>query len=156
MVAPYRIRPAQPADVAAVAAIERAVFSDPWSANDFTECLAAEIPLLVAVRGPTVAGYAVAHYAADEGEILNLGIAVAHRRGGIGRALVERLLEELRERGVRIVYLEVRESNAAARRLYESMGFAAVGRRARYYRRPVEDAVILRAGIPAAGVSAKL
>src|SRR5213595_3175309 len=44
----------------------------------------------------------------------------------------------------------------AARRLYETLGFAAVGRRARYYRRPVEDAVILRAGIPAAGVSAKL
>jgi ribosomal-protein-alanine N-acetyltransferase len=156
MAAPCRIRPAQPADVAAVAAIERAVFSDPWSANAFIECLAAETPFLVAVRGPTVAGYAVAQYAADEGEILNLGVATAHRRGGIGRALVEGLLDELRERGVRVVYLEVRESNAAARRLYESMGFAAVGRRARYYRRPVEDAVILRAGIPPAGVSAKL
>jgi [ribosomal protein S18]-alanine N-acetyltransferase len=156
MAAPYRIRPARPADVAAVAAIERAVFSDPWSANDFTECLAAETPFLVAVRGSTVAGYAVAHCAADEGEILNLGVATPQRRGGIGRALVERLLEELRERGVRVVYLEVRESNVAARRLYESMGFAAVGRRARYYRRPVEDAVILRAGLPAAGVSAKL
>ena len=156
MAAPYRIRPAQPADVAAVAAIERAVFSDPWSANDFSECLAAETPFLVALRGQKVAGYAVAHFAADEGEILNLGVATAQRRGGVGRALVERLLEELRDRGVRVVYLEVRESNAAARRLYESLGFAAVGRRARYYRRPVEDAVILRAGIPAAGVSAKL
>ena len=98
----------------------------------------------------------MAHFAADEGEILNLGVATPQRRGGVGRALVERLLEELRDRGVRVVYLEVRESNAAARRLYESLGFAAVGRRARYYRRPVEDAVILRAGIPAAGVSAKL
>src|SRR2546430_12877693 len=77
MAAPYRIRPAQPADVAAVAAIERAVFSDPWSANDFSECLAAETPFLVAVRGPTVAGYAVAHFAADEGEVLNLGVAAA-------------------------------------------------------------------------------
>jgi len=156
MAAPYRIRPAQPADVAAVAAIERAVFSDPWSADDFSECLAAETPFLVAVRGPTVAGYAVAHFAADEGEILNLGVAAAHRRSGIGRALAERLLEDLHDRGVRVVYLEVRESNAAARRLYERLGFAAVGRRARYYRRPVEDAVILRAAIPAAGVSAKL
>ena len=156
MAAPFRIRPARPADVPAVVEIERAVFSDPWSANDFRECLAAETPFLVAGRGPDVAGYAVAHFAADEGEILNLGVATAQRRGGVGRALVERLLEELRDRGVRVVYLEVRESNAAARRLYESLGFAAVGRRARYYRRPVEDAVILRAGIPAAGVSAKL
>src|SRR5436305_11327356 len=86
MAAPYRIRPAQPADVAAVAAIERAVFSDPWSADDFSECLAAETPFLVAVRGPTAAGYAVAHFAADEGEVLNLGVAAAHRRSGIGRA----------------------------------------------------------------------
>src|SRR2546430_8309046 len=61
MAAPYRIRPAQPADVAAVAAIERAVFSDPWSANDFSECLAAETPFLVAVRGPTVAGRSEEH-----------------------------------------------------------------------------------------------
>ena len=96
MAAPFRIRPAQPADVPAVAEIERAVFSDPWSANDFRECLAAETPFLVASRGPDVAGYAVAHFAADEGEILNLGVATAQRRGGVGRALVERLLEELR------------------------------------------------------------
>src|SRR5881628_1148843 len=111
----FRIRPAQAADVAPVAAIERAVFADPWSANDFTECLAAGAPFLVAVVGRAVAGYAVAHCAADEGEVLNLGVAQPHRRGCVG-----------------------------------------VGRRARYYRRPVEDAVILRAAIPAAGVSAKL
>lgn len=144
------------ADVAPVAAIERAVFSDPWSANDFTECLAAGAPFLVAVVGRAIAGYAVAHFAADEGEILNLGVAQVHRRGGVGRALVEQVLETLQGRGVRVVYLDVRESNAAARRLYESMGFAEVGRRARYYRRPVEDAVILRAAMPAAGMSAKL
>src|SRR2546428_7773206 len=92
MAAPCRIRPAQPADVAAVAAIERAVFSDPWSANDFRECLAAETPFLVAVRGQNIVGYAVAHFAGDEGEILNLGVATAQRRGGVGRALAERLL----------------------------------------------------------------
>src|SRR2546430_16368566 len=107
MAAPCRIRPAQPADVVAVTAIERAVFSDPWSANDFRECLAAETPFLVAGRGPDVAGYAVAHFAADEGEILNLGGATVHRRGGVGRALVEQLLEQLRGRGVRVADLHV-------------------------------------------------
>src|SRR5439155_633897 len=59
-------------------------------------------------------------------------------------------------RGVRTVYLEVRTSNASARRLYESLGFGEVARRAHYYRRPVEDAVVLRAAIPAERGSAKL
>ena len=126
-------------------AIEREVFSDPWSANDFTECVSTGVPFLVAERRGVVAGYVVAHSAADEGEILNLGVAAAHRRHGIGRELVERALAELTARGVRTVYLEVRASNAAARRLYETLGFAEVGRRSRYYRRPVEDAVVLSA-----------
>jgi len=132
------------------------VFSDPWSGDSFTECLTSGVPFLVAEQRGVVAGYVVAHSAAAEGEILNLGVAAAHRRQGIGRALVERVLEALAERGVRTVYLEVRASNAAARQLYESLGFAEVARRARYYRRPVEDAVVLRAAIPAEGGSAKL
>src|SRR5207249_4767423 len=94
--------------------------------------------------------------AADEGEILNLGVAPAHRRQGIGRALVQRVLQELAGLGVRTVYLEVRASNASARQLYESLGFGEVARRARYYRRPVEDAVVLRAAIAAEGGPAKI
>jgi len=114
------------------------------------------VPFLVAELGGLVAGYVVAHCAADEGEILNLGVAVAHRRRGLGRALVEHVLSALATRGVRVVYLEVRESNGGARRLYEGLGFGAVARRTRYYRRPVEDAVVLCAAVDAAGVSAKL
>jgi ribosomal-protein-alanine N-acetyltransferase len=62
----------------------------------------------------------------------------------LGRALVQAIVEALAERGVRQVYLEVRESNAPARALYEAFGFRAVGRRKAYYRHPVEDAIILR------------
>jgi ribosomal-protein-alanine N-acetyltransferase len=131
------------------------VFSDPWSANDFGECVAAGVPFLVAERRSVVVGYVVAHYAADEGEILNLGVTPAHRRRGIGRALIRRMLQLLAGRGVRHVFLEVRASNTEARRLYETLGFGEVARRARYYRRPVEDAVVLRAVMPAEGVSAK-
>ena len=132
------------------------MFSDPWSANDFVDSISAGVPFLVATAGDQVAGYAVAHYAGDEGEILNLGVGTAHRRRGIGRALVEEILRMLGRRGVRSAYLEVRESNSAAQRLYEALGFTKVGLRTRYYRRPVEDAVILRAAIPAVRVSAKL
>src|SRR5881296_1906343 len=142
----YRIRPARAADVVA---IERATFSDPWSANDFEECIASGVPFLVAEQRGAVLGYAIAHWAADEAEILNVGVAPAYRRQGVGRALVERMLAALHDHGARVVYLEVRESNVIARRLYESLGFTEVARRARYYRRPVEDAVILRAAIPA-------
>src|ERR1700758_4970345 len=152
----YAIRPAQAADVDDVGAIERAVFSDPWSAHDFGECVASGALFLVAEEHGTVVGYVVAHDAADEGEILNLGVAPAHRRRGLGRALIQGVVALLGKRGVRVVYLEVRESNAGARRLYQSLGFGEVARRARYYRRPVEDAVVLRAAIQADGVSAKL
>ena len=132
------------------------MFSDPWSANDFADCLASGIPFLVAEQQGALAGYVIAHGAADEGEILNLGVAPAHQRRGVGRALVEQVLALLAGAGARAVFLEVRESNAVARRLYQSLGFAEVARRACYYRRPVEDAVILRAAVATDGVTAKL
>jgi len=100
----------------------------------------------VAEAGGTneVAGYVVAFDAADEGEILNLAVAPAGRRNGLGRALVQHMLEALTARGARQIYLEVRESNAPARALYAAQGFKEVGRRTQYYRRPVEDAIVLR------------
>jgi len=117
--------------------------------KDFRECIAAGVPFLVAVAGADVAGYAIAHVAADEGEILNLGVAAAHRRRGVGRRLVQAMVATLAARGAAAVYLEVRESNAAARGLNQELGFREVGRRSRYYRQPVEDAILLRAAISA-------
>lgn len=135
----------------AVHAIEQAAFSDPWSARDFRECVASDVVFLVAAAPDGVAGYVIAQDAADEGEILNLAVVPARHRGGIGRALVERALAALAGRGASRVFLEVRESNTAARALYAALGFGEVGRRRRYYRRPVEDAIVLRAAIPADG-----
>jgi len=133
-----------------VHAIEQLVFADPWSQRDFRDCVTSDVTFLVAETAEGVAGYLVALDAADEGEILNLAVAPGGRRHGIGRALVDHALDSLARRGVRQVYLEVRESNAPARALYAAHGFREVGRRAQYYRRPVEDAVILRAAIVAA------
>lgn len=135
----------------AIHTIERAAFSDPWSARDFRDCVASGVPFLVAETVDGVAGYVVARDAADEGEILNLAVAPAWHRRGVGRTLVARVLAALAGRGVTQVFLEVRASNVAARALYEGVGFREVGRRARYYRRPVEDAVVLRAAIVADG-----
>jgi len=129
-----------------VHAIEQAVFADPWSTQDFRDCVMSDALFLVAEGNgaDAIAGYVVALDAADEGEILNLAVAPAGRRNGLGRALVEEVLEALAERAVRQVYLEVRESNAPARALYAAHGFREVGRRKQYYRRPVEDAIVLR------------
>lgn len=135
-------------------AIEAASFADPWSLRDFAETLAAGVGVvfLAAVAGDDhVVGYLIARQMADEGEILNLGVDPKCRRHGVGKFLVSAGLERLRSLGARQVFLEVRESNAAARALYEGFAFAEVSRREKYYRRPVEDAILLRAAIPAGG-----
>ena len=142
--APFEIRPARLSDVPAVHAIEQAVFADPWATQDFRDCVTSDALFLVALASGKIEGYVIALDAADEGEILNLAVAPTGRRHGIGRALVEAMLRLLTERDVRQVYLEVRESNTPARALYAAQGFKDVGRRKQYYRRPVEDAIVLR------------
>lgn len=144
------IRPGSAADVPAVAAIERASFGDPWTEDAFHELVhMGDAIFLVATRGAlqVVAGYIVARVAADEADVLNLAVSPAERRRGLGGELLDAGLAGVIDRGVREVFLEVRESNVAALALYGSRGFSAVSRRARYYRNPVEDALLLRRAI---------
>lgn len=151
---PFHIRPAQEADLGGLVAIERIAFTDPWSRTDFADCLRLGWPIYIAENGGSAVGYIVGRAVVDQGEILNLGVTLAARRRGIGTALVRRLLEDFARRGVVSAFLEVRESNLPAQRLYESFGFTEVGRRPRYYQRPTEDAVVLRAAISADTTSA--
>lgn len=140
------VRPARLVDVPAVLEIERTVFSDPWSAQSFREALGHPAVYFSCVRRDEgeLLGYVVAWFIADEGEIANLAVARSAWGAGIGRALLDAALTEAASRGVTAVYLEVRESNERARRLYQSSKFQEVGRRRGYYRRPVEDAIVLR------------
>jgi ribosomal-protein-alanine N-acetyltransferase len=133
-------------DVPAVVAIERAAFSDPWSQQSFEEALDHPSIHFVCARssGGNVLGYVVAWFVADQGEIANLAVAPSGWGAGIGRALLDDALSEGERRGAEAVFLEVRDSNERARRLYASSGFEEVGRRRRYYRKPVEDAIVLR------------
>jgi len=126
-------------DLSAVMEIERRSFSSPWSPGMFLHEL--RLPFsrtLLAWRavpgGRQVAGYVCRWLLSEEIQILNLAVAPEERRRGIGRTLLEAVLGEARERGVREVSLEVAEENAPAIRLYESAGFSVVGRRRRYYR----------------------
>jgi ribosomal-protein-alanine N-acetyltransferase len=142
MDAACRIRAASSADLAAVAAIEAAAFADPWSLGNFRAHL--RDLFLTAEADGEVIGYLVAWSVGAEGEILNLAVARAAQRRGIGRALLDEALTRLGAAGVSSVYLEVRPSNAAARALYASRGFREAAVRRHYYRSPREDALVLR------------
>lgn len=133
-------------DIAQVVEIERAAFSDPWSAQSFREALDHDAVYFACARrdGVGVVGYVVAWFVADQGEIANVAVAPEGWGTGIGRALLDSALAEAERRSSSAVYLEVRDSNERARRLYKSRGFEEVGRRRGYYRRPVEDAIVLR------------
>ena len=145
-----RIRPAAAADLDAVHAIEVASFADPWRREGFRDLmLGGAGRLVVAEADDGVVGFAVSYHAADEAEIANVAVAPAARRRGIGRALVDAVIAAAEAGGKRQVFLEVRASNAAAQALYAARGFAPVGRRAAYYRQPVEDAVVMRLDVVA-------
>ncbi|GLC27548.1 ribosomal protein S18-alanine N-acetyltransferase [Roseisolibacter agri] len=150
-----RLRRATLADVDAIAAIERLAFSDPWSRDSFaTLARNGDVFFLVADAGSAPGasapvGYLVAWYVLDEGEVANIAVAPSARGTGVGARLLDAALAEGRRRGVGHMFLEVRESNAVARRLYASRGFIELGRRKRYYREPVEDALVLRCELAA-------
>jgi ribosomal-protein-alanine N-acetyltransferase len=141
----YRIRDATESDVAAIEMIERASFPDPWSEESFQTLLAYTSFVAVDSEGQ-IAGYLFSVGVDDAGEILNVAVSAEHRRRGLGRRLVEHALEVLQGGGVIRIFLEVRESNAAARALYGALGFELIGRRRGYYHRPLEDALVLRWG----------
>ena len=142
----FTIRAATESDLAAIHAIERASFADPWAITGFRDMIEharARVEAAIDIEG-TLIGYAVAWYVADEAEIANIAVAPAMRQRGVGTQLLDRILEAAATLGARTVFLEVRESNLAAQRLYASRAFAVAGRRKLYYRRPDEDALIMR------------
>ena len=97
-------------------------------------------------RGPGLAilGFLVARQIAPEWELENIVVAPAARRKGLGRQLLEALFAAARQTESQSLFLEVRESNTAARRLYERLGFEQTGRRKAYYASPAEDAILYR------------
>jgi ribosomal-protein-alanine N-acetyltransferase len=156
------VRAARPTDIDAIHLIECASFPDPpCSRQSFVVLLDdPRVSFLVAVTtarssstADEVLGYVVTWIVADEAEIANLAVRADRRRTGLGRALVDAAIGAAVAGGARSLYLEVRESNAAARALYRALGFEVIGKRPNYYRNPLEDALILRRtgrGVPSA------
>ncbi len=142
---PVTFRPMTTTDVEAVAAIEREAFSTPWSASTFRELVeAGRVQLRVAENGAgEVVGYTVLWAVGDEAELANIAVRAEDRGKGIGRRLLDDVLEVARRRGVRTVFLEVRESNHRAAGMYLRRGFRQVGTRRNYYTAPRENARVL-------------
>lgn len=128
--------------VTAVAELERQNFSEPWPEIAVRSELTNKLALwLVALDGEKVVGYVGSQTVLQEADMMNIAVADTHRRRGIARALVEELIRQL---DAYQLSLEVRSSNAPAIALYEALGFVQVGLRKNYYRKPKEDALILR------------
>lgn len=138
-------------DLDEVDAIERASYEFPWTRGIFADCLKAGHPCWVLCVDEVVAGYGILSVGAGEAHVLNICLGPDFRGRGLGRHLLERLLDVARWSGAQRVFLEVRPSNPLARALYASMGFAEIGRRPRYYpaRDGREDAIVMALPIAA-------
>jgi [ribosomal protein S18]-alanine N-acetyltransferase len=135
-----------PGEIDSILAIEEASFTNPWTREMYLAELHNEGVSFIYVardRRRHAVGFCSFWRVLDELHINNLAVLPDQRRGGIGSALLRRVLEEGGRLGARRSTLEVRRSNSAARSLYERFGFTVAGVRHAYYSNPVEDALIL-------------
>jgi len=143
-----RIRPLSPDDLDAVLKTQHACKTvAAWQERDY-QTLAGDprgLILVAETEGrtpPEIVGFSALFRVDAEAELWTLAVAPAHRRRGIGRALLKQASRMLRDAGVLKLFLEVRESNLPALELYRSLGFQQVGRRKDYYLNPRESALI--------------
>lgn len=129
---------ALPDDAAAIAALHAMLFPTAWERDAIQALIEHPASLaLVATRpGRIVVGFIIAQIAADEAEILTIGVEPDQQRHGIGRQLVEGAARSAIRSEARRLFLDVADSNVAARALYASCGFAEIGRRKAYYTIP--------------------
>ena len=139
------VRPMVMTDVDGVMAVEHDSFLTPWSRSAFEEELAQNrlARYIVAVENDEIVGYAGTWLVINEAHVTNVAVSGQRRREGIGRLLMQKLMELARENDMESMTLEVRVSNAAARHLYQQLGFVEAGIRKNYYSETKEDALIL-------------
>ena len=143
------IRPMTMQDVDDVLAIEQSVQAYPWTRGNFTDALNSGYLCYVDQGEGELVGFAILMPGVDEAELLNIGVAACHQRKGLGRQLLEAMLDTAEQRRLFRVFLEVRASNAAAIAMYRSTGFAEVGVRRGYYGHGSEDALVMACDSPA-------
>lgn len=131
-------------DINWVYKIEEESFSMPWSISSFEKELENDLTYyIIAEIDGKVVGYMGMWIVLGEGQVTNIAVAKEYRGKGIGKALLAHILEYAKQTDIEMLFLEVRESNEVARKLYESYGFSPIARRKAYYRQPIEDAIVM-------------
>lgn len=140
-----RLRAMASTDLKTVLAIEQACQSTPWTPGNFRDCLDSGYQCQVAALDGEPVAFMVLSSVLDETHLLNIAVAPAWQRRGLARWMLTEALTEAVSSGITVIYLEVRESNAGARRLYQELGFQEAGRRKNYYGAAEgrEDAVLM-------------
>ena len=127
-----------------IAELEKECFSSPWSEDGLRSELNNNFArFYVAFSGDKIAGYIGSHNVLGEVYITNVAVFPEFRRTGVGKALVEFLVNGMKEENAEFVTLEVRKSNLNAISLYEKCGFEKVGERRNFYEKPTEDAILM-------------
>jgi ribosomal-protein-alanine N-acetyltransferase len=154
-VSSVRVRPAEAADLFRLVEIaSHSVTAAQWNPAEYQRLFTPDPApstnqtqprtTLVVEQDGSVVGFIVGRQVEDEWEIENIAVTGSARRCGLGSRLVGEMLDLVRCRGGKAVFLEVRESNRAALSLYEKWAFMEVGRRKMYYQNPAEDALVLK------------
>jgi len=141
----HHIRQMDAVDVPAVFAIEQAAYDFPWSKTLFEQAVAStKFCAVIEVAGEIV-GYGIVSYVVGEAELLNICINPKHQGQGLAATLMGHLINHASEKNNHEMFLEVRESNAPARHVYEKLGFNEIGRRKNYYpgKQGREDAILM-------------
>lgn len=140
---------AAPERAGEIAALHKRLFDPSWdeaSIQNLLEHPAATSLVAVAGDPKVISGFVIGQLAADEAEILSIGVAPDWQRSGLGRMLIEGLIRAVKRGEAKRLFLEVAEDNVAALALYKSLQFTEIGRRKRYYERPsgaAADALVL-------------
>ena len=129
-----------------ILAIENESFTSPWSRTSFEDAFNSDTVNIFALLdiNSHVIGFACVLIIDYEAELLNIAIKPSSRKKGCARVLMEQVDKYCRDRNVETVYLEVRDSNVAARSLYNKFGYVEIGIRKKYYTAPVEDAILMQ------------
>jgi ribosomal-protein-alanine N-acetyltransferase len=134
-------------DLPFVVEIENISYPNPWQLSAFKgeiENRPISNPYVIIYRPlEKIIGYVIYWHIRNEVQISNIAIAPEFRQLGVGEGVLKKTLFEMLHKGAEFVFLEVRPSNLAARRLYEKLGFTILGLRKGYYRHPSEDAIVM-------------
>ncbi len=146
------IRRAMPEDAPAIHRVDAAAFSNPWTEDALAEDLknVKFARYYLGEEKGAVVAFAGVWCVAGEGQITNIGVMPERQGQGYGEKIVRHLLEACWQEQIETVFLEVRQSNEPARRLYKKIGFTDAGRRKNFYTNPTEDAVIMACVSPSA------